>query len=168
MLKRLALVLVAGFATVAFAHHILAVGSYGRGTATTHDGRVGSFHYSVTKRTAEGHHPQFEGSLRFEQQQNHHGPFVLIQMGRPSAVAVNGHACEFAGPGSLTRTVKGHHETVHGQVSVFVNDRRNPHHTPHNDADLFRIQFTDKHNTTFTFDGTVHSGDLVVFSRQEH
>lgn len=33
---------------------------------------------------------------------------------------------------------------------------------------MFRIQFADKHNTTFSFNDTVHSGDLVVFSRQEH
>lgn len=168
MLKRLALVLAVGLATVALAHHILAIGSYGRGTATTHDGRVGTFHYSVSKRTAQGRHPMFEGSLRFEQHANHHGPYVLIQMDRPAAVAVNGHAGEFSGPGSLTRTVKGHHQTVHGTVSVFAHDRRNPHHNPHGDPDVFRIHFTDKHNTTFSFDGSVHSGDLVVFSRQEH
>ncbi len=168
MLKKTLIIASVALATVALANHILAIGSYGKGTAATHDGRVGSFHFSVTKRTAPGHHPAFEGSLRFEQQQNHNGPRVLVQMGRPAAVnGVDGGVCEFSGPGSLTRVVKGHHETLHGTVSANVVDRRNPNHTPHNSPDLIRVRFVNA-NTTFTFDGTVHSGDLVVFSRQEH
>jgi hypothetical protein len=167
MLRKVLILCFAGFATVALAHHILAIGSNGSGTATTHDGRVGTFHHSVVKRTAPKHHPTFDGSLAFEQHANHFGPWVSIQMGRPTAVAVAGTVCEFSGAGSLSRLVNGHKVTEHGHVSVPVNDRRNPHHTPHNDPDTFSIQFVNK-GTTFSFDGTLHNGDLVVFSRQEH
>ncbi|MEO7453636.1 MAG: hypothetical protein ABIV13_02605 [Fimbriimonadales bacterium] len=169
MLKKLCFLSVLCFAALAAASHILAIGSHGSGTATTQDGRNGSFHFSVVKRTAKGHHPTFEGSLRFEQHHNNHGPWILVEMGRPSVVSGGkGGVCEFAGTGSLTRVVEGHQQTVHGTVTARVVDRRNPHHTPHNPADLIRVSFVDKHNQTFTFDGTVHSGDLAVFSRQEH
>lgn len=167
MFKKALIIAAASLAAFALAHHVTVIGSYGRGTATTHDGRIGTFHYSVSKRTDGVHHPQFQGSLSFEQHDNKHGPWVRIQMGTPSVVnGVNGGVCEFSGPGSLTRMVKGHPETVHGTVSANVVDRRNPHHTPHNPPDLFRVRFMNEH-TTFIFDGTVHSGDLVVFSRTE-
>jgi len=166
MLKKLLVLSAIAITTIALAH-ILAVGSYGRGAATTHDGRVGAFDYSVSKRTAEGHLPQFEGRLRFEQHQNHAGRWVVIEMGKPAMVGVVGNVCEFAGRGSLTRERNGHHETVYGHVSVRVVDRRNLHH-PHNDPDLFRIVFQDAHHNSFRFDGLVDHGDLVVFSRHEH
>ena len=169
MLKKLCFLSVLCLAALAVASHILAIGSHGSGTATTQDGRNGAFHFSVVKRTSQGHHPAFEGSLRLEQHHSKHGPWVLVQMGRPTVVnGVEGGVCEFSGPGSLTRLVEGHQQTVHGTVSANVVDRRNPHHTPHNPPDLIRVRFVDKHNQTFMFDGTVHSGDLVVFSRQEH
>lgn len=168
MFKKVLIIATAALAAIVLADHILVIGSSGRGTATTHDGRVGTFHYSVSKRTAPEHHPQFHGSLSFEQHHNHHGPWVRIQMGTPSVVnGVDGGVCEFSGRGSLTRMVKGHQVTEHGTVSARVVDRRDPHHTPHNPPDLFLVRFTSAH-TTFLFDGTVHSGDLVVFHRREH
>ncbi|MBA3726354.1 MAG: hypothetical protein H0W86_07845 [Armatimonadetes bacterium] len=166
MLKKLLVLSAVGITAIALAD-ILAVGSYGHGTTAAHDGRVGSFDYSVSKRTAEGHPPQFEGRLRFEQYQNHAGRWVVIEMGTPAMVGVIGNVCEFAGRGSLTRERNGHQETVYGHVSVRVVDRRNLYH-PHNDPDVFRITFQDAHQNTFSFDGLVDHGDLVVFSRREH
>lgn len=168
MFKKALIITTVALAALVLANHITVIGSNGRGTATTQDGRVGSFNYSVSKRTDGVHHPVFHGSLSFEQHENHHGPWARIQMGVPSVVnGVDGGVCEFSGPGSLTRMVKGHQQTEHGTVSARVVDRRNPHHTPHNPPDLIRVRFMNEH-TTFLFDGTVHSGDLVVFTRQEH
>lgn len=85
MTRKLFVLFALGVTAVVVADHIIAIGSSGRGSATTHDGRTGTLHYSVLKRTAKGHNDQFEGSLRFEQLGNHHGPWVLVEMGRPTA-----------------------------------------------------------------------------------
>jgi hypothetical protein len=167
MLKRVFVAAILSLAAFALADHILAVGSYGRGTAVAADGRVGSFNYSVVKRTSEGHDPAIEGHLVFEQHHNDFGRFVRIEMFTPHIVDVAGNVCEFVGPGTLTRLIKGERFTVHGRVSVRVADRRPEHDVTH-DPDTFRINFTDKHETSYSFDGRVHDGDLVVFTRREH
>ncbi|MDQ2985320.1 MAG: hypothetical protein M3R13_01200 [Armatimonadota bacterium] len=167
MFKKLCLLSVVCLAAVAAADHILAVGSNGHGTVTAQDGRVGAFHYAVVKRTAEGHHPRFEGSLRFEQRDNEAGDWAVVRMGTPRAVRVDRNMCEFMGPGAMTTVVKGQNVTVHGRVSGVVVDRRNPRH-PHGEPDIFRIRFEDEHHNVFMFNGIVHDGDLVVFTRVLH
>lgn len=166
MLKRGLVFCAVGLAAVALANHILVVGSEGEGAAVTGDGRVGGFNYSVIKRTTAEHRPLLRGRLRFEQRANDHGPWALIEMRGPSAIGARGNVAEFTGPGSLTRLVRGHRVTLQGHISVRVVDRRNPHHASDH-PDQFRIHFTSR-QTNFSFDGKLHNGDLVVFSRREH
>jgi len=171
MLKKMLLIGVAAVAAFAVADHILVVGSEGQGRAHTADNRIGEFRYNVRKAVAEGHHPRFDGSLRFAQAPTgtHHA--VVIEMGKPRYVEVppDSHVCEFGGPGTLTiRRPDGHRQTFRGRVDCRVVDRHNPT-TNVGEPDVFRIRFTREHSDhNFEFDGLVDHGDLVVFRRRSH
>jgi hypothetical protein len=171
MIKRLLLIGVAAIAACALADHILVVGSEGQGTAQSEDGRRGEFRYNVRKASTEGHRPRFDGSLRFAQVATSTHPGLVIEMGRPSYVEVppDSHVCEFGGPGVLVlRRLNGTREQIRGRVDCRVVDRRFPDH-PENPADIFRIRFHAAHgDRTYSFEGLVTHGGLVVFRRRAH
>lgn len=148
------------FAAIALADGILA-GSYGKGSAVTTDGRIASFDYSETKRTASNGSQKFEGKLRFEQRQNDHGRYVLIEMSAADALGVSGNVCEFGGRGRLTILVNKKPASFGGRAYVRAVDRRNLEH-PNLDADQFRIRFIGEKDLTFDFEGLVREGDLKV------
>ncbi len=155
--------LVFGFAmlaAIALADGILA-GSYGKGASTSADGRVASFDYSETKRTASNGNTKFEGRLRFEQRQNDHGRYVLIEMGVADALGVSGNVCEFGGRGHLIVISNNRRVSYNGRVSVRAVDRRNAEH-PKGDPDLLRIRFVGERDLTFEFEGPLREGDLKV------
>ena len=155
----------ASLAAFALADGLL-VSSTGKGGATTSDGRVGSFDYAVSKRTASNGAVKFEGRLRFEQRPNDHGRYVLIEMGAPDGLGLgaNPSVCEFGGRGVLVLIVEGRRVNYGGRVSVRVVDNRNEAH-PAGDPDAFRIRFTGERGLTFAFEGRVDRGDLIVTSR---
>jgi hypothetical protein len=140
------------------------VGSEGRGTARSQDGRIGRFEYRVVKTTV-GEHTNLEGRLRFEQVANAAGRPALIEMGTPRIVNVEENICRFAGHGSLT-VPDGHggHRTLRGTVhGVAVDIRTHAHPEGH---DRFEINFAAaERGVTFSFAGQVGDGDLVVFKR---
>jgi hypothetical protein len=140
------------------------VGSEGRGTARTQDGRIGRFEYRVVKTTI-GEHSNLEGRLRFEQVANAAGRPALVEMGTPRTVGVENNICRFAGPGSLT-IPDGHggHRTIRGSVHGVAADIRT--HAHPDGHDRLEINFSaGEHNITFNFAGQVGDGDLVVFTR---
>ena len=166
-MKKFSAVLLALAATLALADHLIVTGSGGHGMATTVNGRMGNFHYSLFKTIQAGHHDVLSGSLQFEEVASHAGHRAVVKMGRPSTVTVHGNWCRVQGNGSLTRMVNGHEVTVHGSVTLNATDRRNNFH-PHNPADIFRLTFTNGHGTTYAFDGLVTTGDLWVYTRHSH
>jgi hypothetical protein len=160
MLKRIVLFVALAIATLAFAiAQQTSAGSYGHGTAIN-GARIATFDYNVNKSVVHKHE-SFSGWLHFTEHGTH---AASIEMGAPTSLSVSGHACDFAGPGSLTSLdAHGHPFTVHGHVSVHVVDNRNPHHAG-GDPDSFAISFHGK-TIDYSFDGSVHDGDLVVFSK---
>jgi len=159
-MKKPLIVCFAMLAATALADGTLA-GSYGKGSAGSADGRTATFDYAETKRTASNGVRKFEGKLRFEQKQNDHGRYVLIEMGAADSLGVSGNVCEFGGRGRLIILVNRKPVGYNGRAYVRVVDRRNAEH-PNLDADLFRIRFVGEKDLKFEFEGLVREGDLKV------
>ena len=140
------------------------LGSSGKGRLASADGRGGSFDYEVSKRIASNGKVTFAGKLRFEQQSNTAGPYVLIEAGVPTSLGENGNVCEFAAHGVLTTLVNGKRTSFGGTVSVRVVDRHD-FATNVGDPDVFRIRFVGEKGLTFGSEGLVTQGDLVVTSK---
>ena len=163
MMKKTLVVSLWLLAALALADGLL-LGSSGKGRLDTADGRTGSFTYDVSKRIASNGKATFAGKLRFEQQPNTAGPYALIEMGVPSTLTENGNVCEFSGHGILTALVDGKRVQFGGTVSVRVSDRHDPA-TSAGDPDTFRIRFLGEKGLTFSSEGLLTSGDLIVTSK---